>query len=232
MHRIWMPMLLTGCLAATPDETPTLPDQAGPPLVLTVPDLYEGDTFTVTVQGATPGDYVGVAAAPGTATPGVCPPYLHGTCLPLSTPAWLGIRRANAQGRITLQVTVPPFLEPGDLVWFQAAAVHRQLPAYTSSRTVRQVLAADCPDIVDAFWTEADAIRACTTAADCGQELGGTSCGCTRNWVAALGADTRAFYDLLGEAGSCGVALASTCDCPPVNGFACIDNTCTWDYAF
>lgn len=92
---------------------------------------------------------------------------------------------------------------------------------------------ATCEDIEDDFRAEAEAIRSCTEDAECGQVLTGTSCGCTRNWVARLDADTERFYALIDAAGdaSCDLGLMSTCDCPEVDGYDCAGGTCTWDYS-
>ncbi len=89
-----------------------------------------------------------------------------------------------------------------------------------------------CEQIQTEFQAESIDIRSCTEAAQCGQELTGTSCGCTRNLVARLDADTTRFYELIGEAGEleCDLGLESTCDCPEVRGFLCEDGLCAWDY--
>jgi hypothetical protein len=89
-----------------------------------------------------------------------------------------------------------------------------------------------CEDIEAALDAETLAIRSCTADAECGQVLAGTSCGCTRNWVARTDADItqwselrEAFFDQ-----QCGIGPISTCDCPAVDGFACVDSMCTWNY--
>lgn len=89
-----------------------------------------------------------------------------------------------------------------------------------------------CEAVQAEFEAESTAIRSCTEAAECGQELTGTSCGCTRNLVARLDADTTRFYDLIAQAGEieCDLGLESTCDCPEVVGFACEEGLCAWDY--
>ena len=89
-----------------------------------------------------------------------------------------------------------------------------------------------CEDVSAEFTAEAEAIRSCEVAADCGIDLAGTSCGCTRNWVARADADTTTFYDLIDEAAEaeCDLGLASTCDCPAADGFDCVEGVCTWDY--
>jgi len=89
-----------------------------------------------------------------------------------------------------------------------------------------------CEDIEADFWAEAEAIQTCDDASECGQVLTGTSCGCTRDWVARLDADTSDFYALIdeGQAEECELLLSSVCDCPPAKGFDCIEGTCTWNY--
>ena len=89
-----------------------------------------------------------------------------------------------------------------------------------------------CDEVEDAQDSALADIQACTTADECGQVLTGTSCGCTRDLVARVGADATLFYDLVeqSQALQCDSGLISTCDCPPANGFACDRGTCTWNY--
>lgn len=89
-----------------------------------------------------------------------------------------------------------------------------------------------CDDVVAEFVAETDEIRACAQASDCGIELTGTSCGCTRNWVARADADTTEFYALLEEGSTkgCDLGTGSDCDCPVVTGYDCVDQVCTWAY--
>jgi hypothetical protein len=102
----------------------------------------------------------------------------------------------------------------------------------TDDATDKDTEPGTCAEIEAAFEAETDAIRSCTDASECGQELPGTSCGCTQNWVARTDADTTEFYALIEEAaGTCDLGLASDCSCPEAYGFDCVDNTCTWDYA-
>jgi len=90
----------------------------------------------------------------------------------------------------------------------------------------------DCEDLEAAFASEAAEIRACVAADECGQELKGTSCGCTRNWVARLDANTDPFYALISKAEEleCQLFLNGTCDCPEADGFLCTDGICVWNY--
>lgn len=90
-----------------------------------------------------------------------------------------------------------------------------------------------CTELEAAFAAEAKAIRSCTTGSECGQVLTGTSCGCTRDWVARLDADAAYFYDIIAQAGplGCDLPLFSTCDCPAADGYACgAGGVCTWNY--
>ena len=91
----------------------------------------------------------------------------------------------------------------------------------------------DCDALVAAFQAETAEIRACEVDADCGQVLTGTSCGCTRNWVARADADIDLWDTLRDDALDAGCSLPgmiSTCDCPPANGFVCNDGICGWSY--
>ncbi|HEY3493049.1 MAG TPA: hypothetical protein VGK73_00110 [Polyangiaceae bacterium] len=90
-----------------------------------------------------------------------------------------------------------------------------------------------CDDVRAAAQTELAGIQKCESPDDCGQVLEGTSCGCTRNLVARLDADTTRFEELLSTTvdGEQCVSLASTCDCPAADGFACQNGSCTWNYA-
>lgn len=89
-----------------------------------------------------------------------------------------------------------------------------------------------CAELLPIFNQEVLEIRNCTADAECGVEMQGTSCGCTRNWVARLDADLKEFEALVAKANELGCELpfVSTCDCPAAEGFACVNNTCTWNY--
>ena len=91
----------------------------------------------------------------------------------------------------------------------------------------------DCAQVALALDLELQSIQACGQASECGQELIGTSCGCTRNLVARLGANTDGFYAIVraGRSMACpATEFATTCDCPAADGFACVDRRCTWNY--
>ena len=91
---------------------------------------------------------------------------------------------------------------------------------------------ATCEQVEDAFQAELARVQACSVAAQCGQVLAGTSCGCTRNLVARLDADTQDLYALMDQAASwsCDLGLTSPCDCPETDGFTCHLGRCAWDY--
>ena len=91
----------------------------------------------------------------------------------------------------------------------------------------------NCAQVAEALELELASIQACSQASECGQELIGTSCGCTRNLVARNGVSTVAFYAIVqaGRSLQCAATeFATICDCPPADGFACVDGRCTWNY--
>lgn len=89
-----------------------------------------------------------------------------------------------------------------------------------------------CEEIVEAYVAETTEIRSCTQDAECGQVLTGTSCGCTRNWVARTDADISEWESIREDAfeNGCEIGGISTCDCPAADGFRCNAGTCTWNY--
>jgi hypothetical protein len=88
-----------------------------------------------------------------------------------------------------------------------------------------------CDEVDAEVIKERQSIQSCTTAAECGQELDGTSCGCTRSAVARLDADTMRFYALLDRRGELQCeTLSGTCDCPNADGFVCTNGMCAWNY--
>lgn len=223
---------IAGC-GPVPDgadgPAPLQGDALAPPYALTVPDLYQGSSATFTATGGLPGERIWLAGSSVGAGTGPCPAVLGGTCVGLDSATLLGSAVADATGSATFTVNVPATVPDGTLLYAQALFETSGAAGASSVRTA-VVYAASCATTVPAFWAEAEAVRACTTDAECGQVLSGTSCGCTRNWVANLSADTIQFYQLLGDAGACGVALDSPCDCPAANGFLCDGGQCTWDY--
>ena len=92
--------------------------------------------------------------------------------------------------------------------------------------------ATTCETLEADYAAEKARIQACEVAEDCGQQLVGTSCGCTRDLVARADADTTAFFALRDQAHAedCEINDTSTCDCPEADGFACVDQVCTWNY--
>jgi hypothetical protein len=90
---------------------------------------------------------------------------------------------------------------------------------------------AACKEYQAELAAELSLIQSCTADDECGTELKGLSCGCTRNLIARLDADTTHFYELLekGKMLDCGI-LGSTCDCPEADGFVCTNGVCGWNY--
>lgn len=206
-----------------------LPEMRPPPIYLSATELYVGMPGEVTATGATPGARVDFAISLTGPGPGPCPPPLGGACLQLLDPVHVGYAIADATGEATKTFTVPTVVPIDTTVWVQAAQV---LGGSTDLSPVlwTRVLDPACPETIADFWAETGAIRSCSFDWECGQVLSGTSCGCTRDWVARNDADPAQFYDLLTEAGACGLTLFSTCDCPAVSGFACDGGFCNWDY--
>jgi hypothetical protein len=75
-------------------------------------------------------------------------------------------------------------------------------------------------------------VQQCQSAADCGQRIPGSSCGCTRDLIARNDADLTSYLGQRARASelACETEGGSTCDCPNANGFACIDSVCGWNY--
>lgn len=103
-------------------------------------------------------------------------------------------------------------------------------PAVVGSGTGSPGDTRTCDQITGALDRELAEIQACTTDAECGQVLQGTSCGCTHDLVARWDADLERFEDLVaeGQAGECDLGFTSPCDCPQGDGFQCTDGTCEW----
>lgn len=73
-------------------------------------------------------------------------------------------------------------------------------------------------------------VQSCSTAAECGQPISGSSCGCTRDLVARKDADLDRYLELQKSAAELCDSGGSTCDCPLADGFACVNQRCTWNY--
>lgn len=94
--------------------------------------------------------------------------------------------------------------------------------------------ARDCEDSCESLQAEREQelakVQSCSTAAECGQPIGYSSCGCTRDLVARKDASLDRYLELQASASeACGVG-GSTCDCPAADGFACVNQRCTWNY--
>lgn len=228
MRNLWF-VLFAGCAAAPEAGLPE--DALAPPLAVSLPaDVYPGVPFDVTIAGAVPLSTVAVAASQSAYTVGYCPPALGGACLDLDAPHLVAQGRADAAGDANLRVTAPAMLPVGTVFYLQVASIAGPA-SLVGTVQARELYDPRCPGVLRAFGQETAAVRACAVPSDCGQILQGTSCGCTRNWVANNNASTARFYQLL-DIGSmnCGLALMSTCDCPQTYGFDCVNQTCQWDF--
>ena len=89
-----------------------------------------------------------------------------------------------------------------------------------------------CESLGDELKATLVSAQKCASAADCGQPIPGSSCGCTRDLVARKDANLDPYLDLRAKASEQGCMLdgGSTCDCPSADGFACIENVCAWNY--
>ncbi|MBX2804305.1 MAG: hypothetical protein KTR31_41975 [Myxococcales bacterium] len=89
-----------------------------------------------------------------------------------------------------------------------------------------------CDTLVADYEAELAAVQTCDEDADCGQVLANTSCGCTRDLVANLDADTTELNELrdAAVAQDCAVGGTSVCDCPEAAGFRCDAGACAWNY--
>lgn len=89
---------------------------------------------------------------------------------------------------------------------------------------------ATCDSVEAERQKELASVQQCSTAADCGQPITGSSCGCTRDLVARKDADLGHYLDLQQRASELCGAGGSTCDCPSADGFACVNDRCAWNY--
>jgi len=84
------------------------------------PALHPGERLTLTAMGASPGEvvYFVFGPAPGA---GPCPGPLGGLCLDVLSPSLLGSATADADGRATLERTIPAAVPNATPAHFQAA---------------------------------------------------------------------------------------------------------------
>jgi hypothetical protein len=89
-----------------------------------------------------------------------------------------------------------------------------------------------CDGLVSELKATLASVQKCASAADCGQPIPGSSCGCTRDLVARNDAKLTPYLELRSKAAELGCTNdgGSTCDCPNADGFACINNVCAWNY--
>jgi hypothetical protein len=86
-----------------------------------------------------------------------------------------------------------------------------------------------CSDWYREYQALTTTLRHCQTAADC-VAVPGTSCGCTRNLVLNRSEDLTPFWRLVEQMNADGCGLATTCDCPPADGYVCREGLCGWNY--
>ena len=191
--------------------------------------LQPGTYADLRVSGLSPGDQVLFLGSRRGRGQGPCSSSLA-ICADIRHPFSLGIVSADATGDASLSWLVPYSAADGP-IWFQAA--WRGASGATTTNVQRSDVVDVCPDVISDFFAEAAEIQSCVVDDECGQVLTGTSCGCTRNWIARMGADTTDFYDLMDEANAnaCSLPIISTCDCPPTNGIICNNGWCAWDYS-
>jgi hypothetical protein len=91
---------------------------------------------------------------------------------------------------------------------------------------------ASCDSLVNELSATLSSVQKCTSAADCGQPIPGSSCGGTRDLVARKDADLSSYLAQRAKVTELGCASegGSTCDLPTADGFACISNVCAWNY--
>jgi len=91
---------------------------------------------------------------------------------------------------------------------------------------------ASCEALSNELATTLANVQKCSSAADCGQPIPGSSCGCTRDKIARKDADLAPYLAQRAKASELGCLTdgGSVCDCPNADGFACISNVCAWNY--
>jgi len=89
-----------------------------------------------------------------------------------------------------------------------------------------------CDSLVSEMKATLSSVQKCQSAADCGQRIPGSSCGCTRDLIARNDADLSSYLAQRAQVSEldCATEGGSVCDCPSADGFACIDNVCAWNY--
>lgn len=87
-----------------------------------------------------------------------------------------------------------------------------------------------CEDIEAKRAAELEKVQSCSTASECGQTIPGSSCGCTRDLVARKDASLEHYLELQKSASALCGGGGSTCDCPTADGFACVNQRCSWNY--
>lgn len=124
----------------------------------------------------------------------------------------------------------------GETYWYQICSYNEagestRLPISITRKKSCDTDSESCDELLAALSAEGEAIRSCTRDDECGQDLPGTSCGCTRNLVARIDADATCYQDLRQRARDLQCDLPVTvCDCPAADGFVCREGWCSWNY--
>jgi len=86
-----------------------------------------------------------------------------------------------------------------------------------------------CPDWRTEYEALVTRLRHCETAADCAA-VPGTSCGCTRDLVLNASENLSPLRWILEHMNADGCGMATTCDCPPADGYVCQEGLCGCNY--
>ncbi|HET7541356.1 MAG TPA: hypothetical protein VFK05_15875 [Polyangiaceae bacterium] len=89
-----------------------------------------------------------------------------------------------------------------------------------------------CDALVNEMQGSLASVQSCQSAAECGQRIPASSCGCTRDLIARKDADLTQYLAQRADVIERGCAFegGSDCDCPSADGFACVNQRCTWNY--
>lgn len=86
-----------------------------------------------------------------------------------------------------------------------------------------------CSDWMGEYDRMVEYLGRCDAADEC-VGISGTSCGCTRNLVLNKDSELGGFWSLVEQMNQAGCGIATTCDCPPADGYLCEDGHCAWNY--
>jgi len=98
--------------------------------------------------------------------------------------------------------------------------------------TARDCEDMSCGALVKQMQATLTSVQKCQSAADCGQRIPNSSCGCTRDLIARKDADLTEYLAQRADVTTrgCDDLGGSVCDCPNADGFACVNQVCTWNY--